>query len=255
MKIRPLFFILPVFTALFAAKPPPSPDEGLLEKSVKAMGGFSKFQRLESLSYEFEEVLSDRNPPLRITGRYYLKMHDDKGVRVREETESALGKTVAVLNSAGVYRWKDGRLDPDADPRAVRSDLAQKSFVLMAPPLIQEAGGSARYLGSGFLSGHLFRRLSVQPVSAPLVPADASFTLYLDTATHLIQGIVMSQGEASTTTLSLGSYAPFQNLLVLPMEAAVLGDKGAVVKTRFLRRLALNSYLDESLFASPVDGY
>ncbi len=236
----------------WAAKPASPPDNGLLQKSVASLGGTAKYQRLETLSYDFLETRQAGSGPRVRRGRHWIKLHDAGGLRVREEVLSP-DKTVTLLTSSGAWRWEDGR--PVTDPQAlarVAADLRQKMFWLFLPHNLAETDCSASYLGLGFLEGKIAGRLKIEGAAPLSAPAD-SFTLYLDTATFRAAGAVFSPDGGGPQTLFFGAYRATP-VLTVPVQWFLQNDASEQTASFQMENLSLNEYVDEALFdpSAPV---
>ncbi|HRY28640.1 MAG TPA: hypothetical protein P5079_01235 [Elusimicrobiota bacterium] len=234
---------------LLAAKKPPSGAD-YLEKSVQRAGGFSKYQRVESIAYDFAERRFVDGKSVLSTGRHRFKLHDPAGLRGREELSSPSGRTVTVFTSSGTWFWKDGRaVTEPAAVAAARGELERKIFWILAPFSLKEAACPVEYLGMGYVEGRLLRRLEARK-GAGLFPSEESFVLLVDSGTFRMEGATYRPPAAAPPqTLLFSDYAEVRSL-VFPFRRDVFDEDGRPLAVFTLLNLDVNTYLDENLFTS-----
>ena len=91
--LAPALFLIP-FLALrpsLSAREAAISDEKLLEQAIKSAGGYGKFQRLETVAYDFEETGLTGGTPVKVRGRDSFKLHDQEGLRGRRFISTASG--------------------------------------------------------------------------------------------------------------------------------------------------------------------
>lgn len=253
---RPVFYFLaaaPLFLA--GARKPQGPDEGYLEKSLKAMGGYPRYERVETASYDFAEGPPGAKGAALARGRHFFKFHDGLGLRGREERVSPEGRFLTIFDSSNVWRWEDGKAVEDpARLRAAADELRRRIFWLFLPHTVRESSAPARYSGLGYLRGRLMRRLDVDAAGSGLPSAASSFTLYLDSGSYLVRGVTFAEpGQDRPFAFVFDALQPAASL-ELPVRWLHYDPDENLLSERQLYNLSLNSYVDEALFRPPEGG-
>jgi hypothetical protein len=223
--------------ALLFAKPGPSPEAAALDKAVDAAGGMAKYQRLETLTCDFEDTVYGSSEPVTVQGRRAFRLHDGAGLRAWEQTETMGGRVVTVALSTGGWTTLDGK--PVMGGNGER--LLAEAFWLAAPQRVKESGRPLRLLSSGYMGVRLMDRLAVD--GAPLFPGGEGLTLFLNRESGRVEGAGLGNGDL----LSFHSFEPTKSLLEIPASLVYYrnGRKTRMVK---LSNILVNGYVDEALF-------
>jgi len=244
--MKSAFFLLTLLAAApLWAKRADAPDQGFLMKSIDALGGAKKYARVESVEYAFTAVRETSSGPVRLNGRHLFKLHDAQGFRARLEESFAGVKRVAVVNAAGAWLWENDR--PVTDPARLaeaRAEAVEAAFLLFLPFDVQEATAQVVYGGSAYFEGKLMRRLDVRAQASVFGGPDA-FSLFLDTATYLLEGV--SWETPSPRRVRLTAHVP-TNVITLALQRVSFGAD-ARLSSFLIQRPAINQYIDENLFA------
>lgn len=238
-----------------SAKPadaPPASKNEYLAKALEEAGGYPRYLRVETISYDFEEVRGTE----RAKGRQVFKFRDAAGPRAREERESSEGRTVTIVTSAGARVWLDGR--PLTDPALVEqagSRLMRDIFWLTAPHNIQESSAPVHYIGTGFFLGRLLSRLKVDLGRDNPFAGLGGLVLYLDKTSGRMQGAALEGGErGGSAFFQFAGFEPVKNLLTVATVRAEYNSLEERQGSFQIRNLALNGYMNEALFQGPDDG-
>lgn len=245
---------LAVFPPFSSAKEKISPDVQLLERAIQSLGGYGRYQRLETVSYEFDEASGAGAQAVSMSGRHFLKLHDGLGLRGREEIDFPGGKVVTIFTSSGTWRWENGKAvtDPEALKRA-GDQFRQRVFWLLLPHNLKESGAPIRYAGLGYLDGKLTKRLDVSLDKMEFLPQPSDFTLYVDTDTHVPFGATFDPGrQKRPLTISFESYAANPNSIAVAGRRVLRDANGTRAGAFRLHRLSLNILVDESLVQPPA---
>lgn len=226
--MKRVVFSLLLLPALLAAKPKPSLETQALDKNIERAGGVPKFERLATFSCDFEETVKTASGPVTTRGRWHLKMHDDKGLRIREDV--AGGASTVVLSTA------------PADERG--KALLREVFWSFAPQWVRTEDRPMNILASGFLSHRLLDRMAVR--GAPFFPGGDNLIFFLDSTERLIAGA--AYGE-TPRTVSFHNFETTQGFLTLPTVRVYYDDKGKQSSMVKISNIVVNGYLEEKLFA------
>lgn len=222
--IAALFFL----PALLSAKPKTPPEKQALEKSVVRAGGQAAFQRLATFSCDFEEKVKTSSGTVTQKGRWYLRMHDERGIRAREEI---LGGGVTVVASTAAV---DGR------GRVVLQEL----FWTFAPQWVREEDRPLSMLSDGFLAHRGVGRMSVG--GAPFFPGGEDLLFFLDPKDGLIAG---ASAGIPPETVSFHHFEAANGFLTLPTARVYYDGDGKQSRMFKISNVAVNGYLDEKLFS------
>lgn len=234
---------------LTAAKRLP-PGEELLQKSIGSLGGASKYERLETLAYEFVEKRAGDRGDVLVTGRHAVKLHDGQGLRVRTEGRSPGGlMEVALVTSSGAWAWRGGVPVTDAvELERIREDALRGVFYLLLPHNLKEAGWPVRYAGMGYLQGKLSQRLEVEPRPAGSLPSVGNFTVWLDSGTQRPEGVTFGPADKPEgPTFRIGRYETVRGLS-LPLDRSEVASDGRKTSVFSILNLDVNSFVDDALF-------
>lgn len=245
-----IWFLLLAAAPVFGAPK----QEDWLAKSVQAAGGFKKFARMESLRYNYEAFRASPQGPEKTKGAHFIRLHDDGGLRVREEASTAKGRVVTVVISTGAWMWENG--EPVADAarvEAARKDLLEKVHWVFTPFIWQEEGAAAAYDGLGYLEGKLAMRFSARRPDQG-VPGFSHFTVYLNTATYQLEGAQFAHPSRGLTVMLLGDPLPVNGLL-LSSRRAVVDNAGATLEGFVILKPEINIFIDENLFSSTAGDF
>lgn len=259
----PVFFCAAVLlSAPCFAKDDTPTGEKLLAESVKALGGETKFRRLESIQYDFMETRQTPSGPSSVSGHHYFKFGDSTvrqagatpsgdGFRARVETSSPEGQTLTILNANGIRHWDNGREVKDGPLLgSIREDILTKAFWLMAPFRVAQSSPTLNYTGLGYIEGKLDRRVQavIAAPSYPL-PSAINFTLFIDTSTFQLDGAALPAADGKTTTLLLDRYVG-TSTIALPSRQLLMDANHNTLNQFTLMRPETNVYIDEALFDS-----
>jgi hypothetical protein len=246
---RPVFNFAGLLLALpllCAARQPESPDAGYFDKSLRAMGGYFRYERIETVAYDFVETVPGKTEPRR--GRHFFKMHDGKGLRGREDVVAAAGRTLTIFDSTRVWRSEEGTLVEDAERRTrAAEDLRRHVFWLFLPHTLRESSAPVRYVGLGHFHSRLSRRLEIPSASVPVPLGGDVFTVYVDTGNYRIDGVAYISSAGESQQIVFESYLPTTSLTV-PARWLRHGADDSPAGELQIYNLSLNSYLDDALF-------
>lgn len=230
-----------------------APEAEYVAKMLAAVGGVEKLNRLETIRFSFSErVRSEEGQTGHQTGFVYIKWHDKGGFRIRVETSSSTGQTVTVLKDGGAWASEDGVLVTNPIRlQEMRREAFNKIFWFLIPHSLSDQGGTASYSGLAFWNGKMTRRLDVT-LKSPWDPAYSQFSLYVDSATYLVDGaVVASPMGGENRVVSLSSYydTPFARLA-----GECLLKWGATNAQSQIKVLnpVLNGVIDETLLDPPA---
>lgn len=225
-----LLFLL-FLPGLSSAKPKQPPERLALDKNVEQAGGYSPFQRLETMTYEIEELIHSSSVPVSRAAERALRLHDGQGLRLREKDKS--GALTVVLSSS-----------PET---ATEKALLADTFWLFAPQWVRESGRPLEVLSEGFFLGRLLDRLAVG--GEPLFPGGENLIFYLDKSEGKIIGASHGPGP---TYVAFREPLTTNGFLVVPGVRIYFDKTQRKTRTVKLSNVVVNSYLDESLFTGGV---
>jgi outer membrane lipoprotein-sorting protein len=233
---------------VFSATKRPVAEESF-DKSLQTLGGYSKYLRLESVSYDFIFKKVSGQTATAVQGKQFFKFHDDLGFRAREEIEEASGKKITVVTDSGTWTWMEGNpIVKNEDNMSIF--LKESAFWLLSPFIVKESSCPLRYIGMGYYANKLTQRLEADMKAVPLMADAENFTLYLDTGTQQLDGVSFSlKGE--TISHFFTAYVVTRTLM-FPIQRETMGPGGNFIESFSINNLAVNAYIDESLFLPPV---
>jgi hypothetical protein len=209
-----------------------------LDKAVELAGGYAKYQRLETLSCDFEETVYDSSGPVRISGRRIFRLHDDAGLRIWEEAMTPEGTRITVVTSSGSWSSLNGTPVP-ADGSALAAEL----FWMAGPQRIKEAGARLTPLPIGRLLGRKVDRFQVE--APALFPGADGLILCLHPETAQMDGAAFGDQE-----VYFHEFETTKGFLVVPsLRAHTRGGKRARLVR--LSHLVVNDYVDDAIFQIP----
>lgn len=239
--MKTLFFALLLAPAALFAKTTISVEEEALSKAVEQAGGYSKYERLETLTCAFEETVYTASAPVVIRGRRAFRLHDEGGFRAWEDAQTPDGRRLTVVTSSGSFAALDGKAVP-----AGGTDLAAEAFWMMGPQWVRESKRPLHVLPSGKLFGRLVDRFLVG--DPPLFAGADGLILCLHQETGQMDGALFGD-EA----VYFHEYETTKAFLVVPTLRAHTrgGKKSRLVK---LSNVVVNGYVDDALFQIPTQG-
>lgn len=238
-----------------------SPGEALLEKCLAAAGGYSRFQRMETVSYDFVK----KSPAGVKRGRHTLKLHDGLPLRAREDiagagpsdkldtaASAAGGAVVTLITSSGVWRWEGEAVVKDAEAlRRAREDVFEDILWFLAPGYFKEGACPVSYVGKGYLEGKLTQRIAVDRGQWPddlWFPAAGPVTLYLNSAGQQLDGVeFIPRDGGEPVRLAFSLFADRRGHIV-PLQRDFLDAAGNRTGSFSLTNVAINGFVNDKLF-------
>jgi hypothetical protein len=218
-----------------------SPEDPL-QRPMAVLGGPSKFQRLETLSYTFDEVAPAAG--VRRSGRVQMRLHESPGLRIRRDWKESEVSWTAVLTSSGPWATRNGvRVEDRAILDGFERDLSREALVILSPFLFRELGRTVRPTGAGYFLSRLLDRLVVE--GEAFFPGGEGLTLHLNQESGRVEGF--SYGSPAIF-LSLSTFEETKSLLQIPTTRLFYDDKQQKSAAVRLTGVTVNGYVDESLF-------
>ncbi len=243
--------LMTLATGLSAKKKLPL-AERLINKSVEFAGGMRKYQRVETIQYDFIESHYGLEAHVINKGRHLIRLHDPKGLRIREEIYRPEGNQVNVVNSTGTWSLNgEKKVGDSARLKHIHQDLILKASWVLTAHTVKESYAKLSYLGRGFFLDRLLLRIKVVLEQSKHSLPFNDFVAYLDKSDKRIQGLIFDANTGDgVVKVSFSSYETHRSLSI-PMMRSVYDKNDTKLKAFKIVNLKINDFIDDNLFSEP----